>query len=137
MRRPTWAGLNGYYRLIFIDEAERYGAINGLHVKIALLNWYNHLQTVDANQAPLDSKSFQLYSPDRSINEVHPQNDLQIGHYTTTSGVTIKVKHSGQSQLNEYLQATTSTKTAAHWWYQRQNGTLVLGYNSLTNPSQG
>lgn len=129
-------GTNGYYRLIFIDEAERYGAINGLHVKIALLNWYNHLQTVDADQAPLDSKSFQLYSPDRSINEVHPQDDLQIGHYITTSGVTIKVKHSGQTQLNEHLQATTSTKTAAHWWYQRQNGTWVLGYNSLTDPSQ-
>ncbi|WP_295746857.1 YSIRK-type signal peptide-containing protein [uncultured Limosilactobacillus sp.] len=129
-------GTNGYYRLIFIDEAERYGAINGLHVKIALLNWYNHLQTVDADQAPLDSKSFQLYSSDRSINEFHPQGDLQIGHYTTTSGVTIKVKHSGQTQLNEHLQATTATKTAAHWWYQRQNGTWVLGYNSLSDPSQ-
>lgn len=129
-------GTNGYYRLVFIDEASRYGAINGLHVTIRLLNWYNHLQTVDADKAPLDSNSFQLYSTDQSINELHPQNDVHIGHYTGTSGVTIKVKHSGQTQLNEHLQVTTATKTAAHWWYQRQDGTWVLGYNSLNAPSQ-
>lgn len=129
-------GTNGYYRLIFVDEAGRYGALNGLHVKIALLNWYNHLRTVDADKAPLDSSSFQLYSPDETINALHPQNDLQIGNYTGTSGVTIKVKHAGTTRLNEDLQVTTSTKTAAHWWYQRENGTWVLGYNSLVAPSQ-
>lgn len=127
---------NGYYRLIFVDDINKYGAVS---TKISALNWYNAFVNEDSTKAPTDTDSFTLYSPDNNISEYQPKDDIQIGSATATSGLSLKVTHGDRSAtLNraDELGANTSTKTAAHWWYQRDDGTWVLGYNSLNDPAQ-
>lgn len=127
---------NGYYRLIFVDDINKYGAVS---TKISALNWYNAFVNEDSTKAPTDTDSFTLYSPDSSISEYQPKDDIQIGSAIATSGLSLKVTHGDRTAtLNraDELGANTSTKTAAHWWYQREDGTWVLGYNSLNDSAQ-
>lgn len=133
-------GTNGYYRLVFVDDINKYGAVS---TKITALNLYNAFDNEDGGKAPTETPSFTLYSSDTSINSYQPQNDIQIGNATATSGLTIKVVHNDQAttlNTDDELGANTSTRTAAHWWYQRgakgSNGEWVLGYNSLNDPVQ-
>ena len=50
---------NGYYRLIFVDDINKYGAVS---TKISALNWYNAFVNEDSTKAPTDTDSFTLYS---------------------------------------------------------------------------
>ncbi|WP_295728203.1 mucin-binding protein [uncultured Limosilactobacillus sp.] len=131
---------NGYYRLIFVSDINKYGAVS---TKINALNWYNAFENEDGNKAPTNAPSFTLYSSDASINSYTPQNDIKIGNAIATSGLTIRVVHNDQAAVlntDDEFGANTSTRTAAHWWYQRgtkgSDGQWVLGYNSLNDPVQ-
>lgn len=134
IKNSDLGGTNGYYRLVFNDNASK--GTGGMDVVVGRLNWYNGVPNEDQQKAPLQSKTFKLYSPDSSVNEISPTDDIQIGNFTTASGLKIKVDHESNVKLNNQLGAVSPTRTAAHWWYQTQDGTWRLGYNSQLDPSQ-
>ncbi|WP_375661162.1 hypothetical protein, partial [Bartonella sp. CL71SXKL] len=88
------------------------------------INWYNAFENSDSKKPSLKTSSFTLYSPNESVTSYSPKNDVIIGNATATSGLSVKVSHSDPAvQLNtaDELKPNTSTRTAAHWWYQRKD----------------
>lgn len=117
------AGSNGYYRIIFNDVLSNYlknhsGKSGVVDIKAKMV-WYNTSSNGD-KQALKPSETITLYSDDGATN-YSPQNDLQIGNQTFTSGISINViaKKKGESSV-----PVTSTSqvidhtgnTPAHIW---------------------
>lgn len=117
------AGSNGYYRIIFNDVLSDYlknhsGNSGVVDIK-ARMAWYNTSSNGD-KQALKPSETITLYS-DNGETSYSPQNDLQIGNQTFTSGISINViaKKKGESSVpvTSKPQVIDHTgNTSAHLW---------------------
>lgn len=117
------AGSNGYYRVIFNDVLSKYlknhsGKSGVVDIKAKMV-WYNTSSNGD-KQALKPSETITLYS-DNGETSYSPQNDLQIGNQTFTSGISISViaKKKGESSVpvTSKSQAIDHTSnTPAHLW---------------------
>ncbi|MEY8441204.1 YSIRK-type signal peptide-containing protein [Lactobacillaceae bacterium 24-114] len=125
---------NGYYQIIFTDGIKNYlamhiGQANQWYFKFNL-NWYNGSQFQENKEnVPFD---FPLYTVGEATTYT-PNNDLQVGDYTTGSGLSFKVEHidlqDAVKLASETILIDHTGNVPAHTWFKRDG----IWYASVEN----
>lgn len=124
MQNSSLGTSNGYYRIIFTDGLKNYlathvGQANEWRFSFDF-NWYNgsHFQ----NNKEKEPADFPLYTTGEATTYT-PDNDLQVGDYSTASGLKFDVEH---IDLEDAVKLSSETilidhtgNTPAHTWFNR------------------